>query len=278
MTDNTTLIKNAIKFSINKNNNPFINILDILRSYYEKPVNNILEFKRKTTKNKGDIFEDYCVMYLNAKYPHWTIYKLKDIPQNLLNEYNLKRFDTGIDLIAINTFTTSDKVIKFKDINNNIITKKIKGKTQTYKYAIQCKYRKPNNKKEYSGLTWKSLSTFYATCSRTGGQDGWSKHIVMTTADYVRRFGRKNIKDWTIAKNTFMNTKREVYDSIIGDVLYKLNDSQPLLNTQEPLQVEPTTNTPTNNTPTNNTPTNNTQIIKQRNLREAFLNKLNINK
>jgi hypothetical protein len=53
MTDNSTLIKNAIKFSINKNNNPFINILDILRSYYEKPVNNILEFKRKTTKNKG---------------------------------------------------------------------------------------------------------------------------------------------------------------------------------------------------------------------------------
>jgi len=222
-TNTTTIIKNSIKFSLNKGTNPFISILDTLRSYYDKPVNNILEFKRKTTKNKGDIFEDYCVLYLTAKYPNYKVYKLADIPIDLLKKFNLKSFDTGIDLIAINSFTTTDKTIQIKK-DGILVDKFIKGKTFTFNYAIQCKYRKPNQRKEYSGLTWKSLSTFYATCSRTGGEKGWNKHIVMTTADYVRRFGRKNAKDWTIAKNTFMNTSREVYDKIIGDIGYKLND------------------------------------------------------
>ena len=260
----TTLIKNSIKFSLNKGSNPFISILDSLRSYYDNPVNNILEFKRKTTKNKGDIFEDYCVLYLTAKYPNWKVYKLADIPQDLLNKFNLKRFDIGIDLIAINSFTTTDKTIKIKK-DGILVDKLIKGKTFTFNYAIQCKYRKPNQKKEFSGLTWKSLSTFYATCSRTGGENGWNKHIVMTTADYVRRFGRKNAKDLTIAKNTFMNTPRNVYDKIIGDTGHIIENDIPR---ESPLVIDKFLKT------SERLDENPKAKINQRDLRKNFLDKV----
>ena len=55
-------------------------------------------------------------------------------------------------------------------------------------YAIQAKYRKrPNSEKKIS-ITWKQLSTFYALCLNSGP---YHKHIIITTADYVRHIGKK---------------------------------------------------------------------------------------
>jgi hypothetical protein len=202
--------RNCIRSDLSNNTNPFDGLLRLFKIYYEMPANKIADFKRRTTKNKGDIFEEFCVLYLKSRYPNWQVWRLKDLPPHYLLKFNLKSFDTGIDLICINEWIVKGK-------NNS------PDKSYYFTYAVQCKYRKENAKKEYAGLTWKSLSTFYATCARTYN---WDKLIVMTTADYVRRFGRKNSKDWTFCKNTFCATKRHVWDNLLGDVGYKLNDNK----------------------------------------------------
>ena len=52
-------------------------------------------------------------------------------------------------------------------------------------------------------LKWKQLSTFYALCGRTGP---YEKYIVFTTADYVRRVGKKTSKDVTIGYHKLKKT------------------------------------------------------------------------
>lgn len=178
-------IESSIKYSIHKNNNIFESILDRFESNYNKSCNNILELKKRTTKNKGDMFENFCVYYLkNTGYQEaWII---NNIPKEVLSLLKLKSFDVGIDIVA---------------------------KKDNKYYAIQAKYRKVPANKKYNVLGWKSLSTFYAYCARTGP---WEKHIVMTTCDYVRQMGNKSDKDYVINKKSFINTPKKVWLDMVG--------------------------------------------------------------
>lgn len=161
---------------------PFQSFLDRIAVSTNKPCSSIHEFKRRSTKAKGDIFEKFCVLYLEATgYKAWLI---KDTPDYVLQILKLKPFDVGIDIVAL--------------------------KDNKY-YAVQAKYRQANNKK-FNVLGWKELSTFYAMCARSGP---WEKHLVMTSCDYIRRLN-KDPKDMIINKKVFMKASKDVWKRMAG--------------------------------------------------------------
>jgi hypothetical protein len=126
------------------------------------------------TTQVGTQFEEFCKLYL--KFKGYDCWDLKECPGEHLTRLNLERRDIGIDLIA---------------------------HRDDQWFAVQCKYRSPTRDK--LGRTrhcvgWKELSTFLSIAARTGGQNGWTKHIVMTNAKNVSWQGRKNDKDMTIAR------------------------------------------------------------------------------
>ena len=81
------------------------------------------------------------------------------------------------------------------DYGIDLISKKSDGY-----YAIQCKYRRPQEKTQV--IPWKSLSTFYAMVVKSGP---WVKHITMTNVNGCRHIGEKTDKDWSICIGTFRN-------------------------------------------------------------------------
>jgi hypothetical protein len=211
---NETLIKEIktyIKNSITKNENIFQSILDKIELEMTKPARNINELKQRSTKKKGDIFEHFCLLYLqNLGYQAWLI---KDTPQEIITLFNLKNFDIGIDIVA-------KKGDKF--------------------YAVQAKYRKLSKSKKYNVLGWKELSTFYALCSRTGNTGtSWEQYIVMTTADHVRKLGLNDEKDLIMKKSTFMDTPKDVWykmaevDEVVNEVINEVVNEIPILNKEE---------------------------------------------
>tara|TARA_B100000161_G_C33518753_1_gene400050 strand:- start:183 stop:884 length:702 start_codon:yes stop_codon:yes gene_type:complete len=143
-------------------------IISICESFYNKPVSNLQDMKNRNLKSKGDIFEEFCVLYMKQCYKLKDVWLLNDVPSEIRKNLNLEKKDFGIDVIGI-------------DSKNRY-------------YAIQVKYRKRKSDKKIS-VTWKQLSTFYALCARTGP---FHKHIIFTTANYVRRIGKKDNKDETI--------------------------------------------------------------------------------
>ena len=147
---------------------------------YNKPCHTISDLKQRNTKVKGDKFELFCCRYMkycySVKMKH--VWLLSQIPEPVLVNIGLKRYDLGIDVVC-------------QDEHGSF-------------YAIQVKYRNrtSNNKKIVIG--WKALSTFYALVMRVGteyeGQfrSSFKKHIVFTSADYVRHV-RKTKMDETIS-------------------------------------------------------------------------------
>jgi hypothetical protein len=190
MTDYIKDIKNCIKNTLNTDKNIFHSLNDLFKSYFEKPAHNIQEIKARTTKMKGDIFETFCKLYLEEN--GYEVWFAKDLEEEKMKEFGLTKKDYGIDLIAL---------------KNN------------FYYAVQCKYRKPtlnSLRQTVHRITWRDISTFLALSNRTGPQEGWKKHIIMTNADYVCWKGKKGSKDFTIAKKTFENLKREFWCKIVG--------------------------------------------------------------
>ena len=191
-------------------------LLEICDSFYQNPVHNLQDMKLRNTKVKGDIFESFAQLYLKHIYGFQEVWLLKEIPREVRTTLNLQTLDTGIDLVA-----RDDK--------------------QRY-YAVQAKFRKHppppctvnvgGNQKPVTRKrvvqTWKSLSTFYAMCARTGP---FEKYIVFTTADYVRRMGHKSEKDLTINFHKF--EKMTHFDWM------KLIQSTPPLETTPPSTTQP---------------------------------------
>ena len=58
---------------------------------------------------------------------------------------------------------------------------------------------KKHTSKKKNILSWKSLSTFYALCLRSGP---WSKYIIMTNCIYTNHQGIKTEKDLSICLKT----------------------------------------------------------------------------
>jgi predicted helicase len=153
------------------------------QKWYEAPAHTLVELRaRNNTKLRGDIFEIFCVLYLQQSYDE--VWRLEDVPEEILTTLKMKRKDMGIDLIA--------------------------KKGELYS-AVQCKYKKPTGRK--SSITWKALSTFYALCLRTGP---WDKYIVMTNCDYTRRVGEKTEKDISICLKTFQGITKEKWIAMCG--------------------------------------------------------------
>jgi hypothetical protein len=140
--------------------------------WYESPAHSFVEMRARDNKKvRGDIFEEFCVLYLKHIRRFPNVWRLADVPEEHLTKLGLKRPDVGIDIIA-------ESGGKF--------------------YAVQCKYKKHVSMKR-NMVTWKSLSTFYALCLRTGP---WEKMIVMTNCDCVRHMGKKSSKDVSICLGT----------------------------------------------------------------------------
>lgn len=153
--------------------NLFDEFINKCSEHYEKPAHNLVELRtRENKKIKGDVFEEFCVLYLKHIKKYTNVWLLKDVPDEVLKKVSLKRQDMGIDIIV--------------EHDNNMI-------------AVQCKYKKHENNKK-TCVSWTALSTFYALCSTTGP---YSKHIVMTNCDYIKHVGKKTEKDLSICIGTF---------------------------------------------------------------------------
>jgi hypothetical protein len=167
--------------------NLFDEFINECAKWYEKPAHSFTEMRTRANKKiRGDIFEEFCVLYLRYIKKYEEVWRLEDVPEEVLTELSLKRRDMGIDLIA---------------------------KNQNQYYAIQCKYKKHSNARKNS-VSWKSVSTFYALCLRTGKQiepnkREWQKYIVMTNCDFVRHEGEKTEKDLSICIGTFRKITKD---------------------------------------------------------------------
>jgi hypothetical protein len=154
------------------------------QKWYEMPAHSFSEMRMRDNKKiRGDIFEEFCVLYLKYANANANGYKnvwlLKDVPDAILDKLILKRRDMGIDIIV----ETSDE-----------------------KYlAVQCKYKKHTGCK-LNILSWRALSTFYALCLRTGP---WDKYIIMTNCVYTRHQGKKTSQDVSYCLKTLQNITKD---------------------------------------------------------------------
>lgn len=181
------LISKAYTRSLEGNKNIFDLFVEECQGYYDTPVHTLQDLRLKqSTKLKGDIWEDYCVLYLQRVKGMKQVWRLCDVPSDILLTLGLKRQDMGIDIVAQND----------------------KGY-----YAVQCKYKKRNASRKYTVVGWKELSTFYSLCARSGP---WVKHVVMTTCNYVRHQGKKNEKDKSICLKSFQGITKEQWCSLSG--------------------------------------------------------------
>ena len=168
------LLQETYNESTRKSHHPFPIFMRKLESVSLKPATNLIELRQKNNKKIiGDLFEEFCFLYFSVVKKYDQVWMFKDLPEPIKKSLGLPKNDMGIDL-----------VIKDKD-----------------KYsAVQVKYRKKS--KNPNILSWKELSTFYASCLKTGP---WNKRIVFTNCDYIRHVGKKNKQDLSICFGTLRN-------------------------------------------------------------------------
>ncbi len=157
------------------------------QKWYEQPAHSFTEMRvRNNKKIRGDIFEEFSVLYLRHVMGYSQVWRLEDVPDDVLGGLGLKRPDMGIDILC-------EKNGKYS--------------------AVQCKYKKHLGYKSKTIVTWKQLSTFYALVLRTGP---WEKYIVMTNCDYVRHMGKKTPKDLSICLRRFQRITTGEWTAICG--------------------------------------------------------------
>jgi hypothetical protein len=157
--------------------NLFDGFIEECQKTFDKPAHSMIELRNRANKKlKGDKFEVFCVHYMYEIYDLDNVWRLEDVPDEILLELSMKRRDMGIDII---------------------------GEKNGKYYAIQCKYKKYRERKNV--LTWKELSTFYALCLKTGP---WEKYVVMTNCDFTRQ-AVKTEKDLIICKKKFQSITKD---------------------------------------------------------------------
>jgi predicted helicase len=161
-------------------NNLFDEFISECQKWYENPAHSLSEMRMRDNKKlRGDMFEEFSLLYLKYVKGYKNVWLLKDVPDDVLDKLTMKRKDMGIDLII----ETDDK---------------------TY-MAVQCKYKKHIGTKQ-NILSWSALSTFYALCLRTGP---WEKYIVMTNCVYTRHQGKKTKQDVSYCLKTLQNITKD---------------------------------------------------------------------
>ena len=67
--------------------------------WYTKPAHSLSEIRlRENKKIRGDIFEDFSVLYLKYVKKYENVWRLCDVPDEMLDSLALKRRDMGIDI------------------------------------------------------------------------------------------------------------------------------------------------------------------------------------
>ena len=155
------------------------------QKWYEMPAHSLSEMRMRDNKKiRGDMFEEFCALYLKFVKKHKNVWLLKDVPDEILLKLHVARRDMGIDIIVE---TGEDTYI-----------------------AVQCKYKKHTSTKQ-NILSWKALSTFYALCLRTGP---WEKYIIMTNCVYTRHQGKKTKQDVSYCLKSFQNITKDEWLSM----------------------------------------------------------------
>jgi predicted helicase len=174
------------------------------QKWYEAPAHTFTEMRTRDNKKiRGDIFEDFTVLFLKHARSFDEVWRLGDVPEDILDKLGLKRNqDMGIDIVA-----------------------KKNGKY----YAVQCKYKKHTSFKK-NILSWKQLSTFYALCLRTGP---WEKYIIVTNCEYTRHAGKKTEKDVSICLKTLQNITKEEWTKMCEIQGNQINPSSQKMNLEE---------------------------------------------
>ena len=168
------------------------------QKWYSQPAHSLAEMRKRDNKKiRGDIFEEFCVLYLKHVKNYEKVWRLPNVPDEILLKLNMKRRDMGIDIICE---------------NNGIFT------------SVQCKYKKHSNNRKHC-VTWKELSTFYALCLRT--QVSWEKYIVMTNCEYITHMGKKTEKDQSICIGTFRNISKDEWIKMCGLIGNKFDNTTP---------------------------------------------------
>lgn len=195
---NNNLRDELYKLFLKSPNNLFDEFIVECQKWYESPAHTFSEMRMRDNKKvRGDIFEEFCVLYLKFIKGHKNVWLLKDVPDEILTKLHLARRDMGIDIIVE---TMEDTFI-----------------------AVQCKYKKHTSVKQ-NILSWKSLSTFYALCLRTGP---WEKYIIMTNCIYTRHQGKKTKQDVSYCLKTLQNITKDEWllmCNTSGEKLGNLND------------------------------------------------------
>lgn len=164
------------------------------QKFYNEPAHSLTEMRTRDNKKiRGDIFEDFCVLYLSKVQKYDNVWRLEDVPSEVLEKLSMKRQDFGIDILA--------------------------EKNGLYS-AIQCKYKKQTTRSNC--ITWKALSTFYALCLRCGP---FEKYIVMTNANSVRRMGERTSKDVSICLKTLQGISKEEWTSMCNIEAHQLAET-----------------------------------------------------
>ena len=224
------LINEYKKVNTKSDTNKFDDIIKICETYYNKPVNNMFDLKKKNPNLKGEIFECFTFLYLKNHYNLIDVWATNKnnycdfVPTNIRDYLKLGKRDMGIDFVG-------------RDIDNNF-------------YAIQAKYRK-RTKDRKTTIPWKQLCTFYGLVLKTGP---YKKHIIITNADSVTHVGYKTEKDETIGYNKLSKINHFEWMKIF-DILENKNTNENIIN-------DNINNTNTNNTNINNT--NNDEIRSKR--------------
>jgi predicted helicase len=178
------------------------------QKWYSQPAHSLTEMRKRDNKKiRGDIFEEFCVLYLKHVKKYEKVWRLPDVPDEILLKLNMKRRDMGIDIICE---------------NEGIFT------------AVQCKYKKHSNNRKHC-VTWKELSTFYALCLKT--QISWEKYVVMTNCEYITHMGQKTEKDQSICIGTFRNISKEDWIKMCGIIGNNFDNIVPEITTNPDTNV-----------------------------------------
>jgi hypothetical protein len=175
--------------------NIFDEFIKQLEQYYTRSVSSLRDIKQRDNKRaKGLAWEIFCRDWLLTDGKFVNVWLLNDMPADLIAQLKLQKMDNGIDLV---------------------------GQTKTGYWAIQCKYRKPTNKRGHTTIPWATLATFVGLCAVSGP---WQKQVVMTNLVGVTRKVKTN-NDFSICVGSFRSTSRERWMKLCGDYIeHRLSD------------------------------------------------------
>ena len=81
--------------------NLFDEFISECQKTFDKPAQTMLELRNRANKKiKGDKFEVFCVYYLFEVLGLENVWRLEDVPDEVLLKLNMKRRDMGIDIIG----------------------------------------------------------------------------------------------------------------------------------------------------------------------------------